>query len=666
MEEALRPRRNARRGFAMRNCSVLRAQCVLSDAAPARRGGRATGDASRATSVRGDATHARVQSIRSLEGAPLRPLLLDAVLSAGNDNIYKNALVIFVAFHAASLTSLDPNALVNLAGAVFILPFVLLSATSGQLADKFEKSRLIRVIKVLEIAIMLLGLAGFWMQNLAILFTGLALMGVHSTLFGPVKYAILPQHLRPEELIGGNGLVEMGTFVAILLGTIAGGLVVAIEGSGPVLAGAIALAVAIVGYLVSRGIPLTPAVDPGLAINWNPFSETWRNLRVAQENRVVWLSMLGISWFWFYGATFLAQFAGFSRDVLGGNEHVVTFLLALFSIGIGIGSLLCERLSGRRVELGLVPFGSIGLTLFAVDLWFASRNLNATGLSGLDVFFASTAHWRVAADLVLIGLFGGFYIVPLYALIQERSAPSHRSRIIAANNILNALFMVVSAGLAIVLLKVGLTIPEVFLVTALMNAAVAFFIYGLVPEFLMRFLAWLLIHTFYRVDNEGPREHSGRGTVHRRLQSRELRRRGRHRRVRAAADPVRDGSPDLPDPAAVVHLPDDADDPDRVGQGGREDEGTRVRRGRGSAPRRRARRHFSRGQAHGNGRAQHVPARRAADDRDDARARRADGAVGAVGQLLQPRVTAARRCAGGAASFRASRSSSRRRCRRIA
>jgi 1-acyl-sn-glycerol-3-phosphate acyltransferase len=350
---------------------------------------------------------------------------------------------------------------------------------------------------------MAVGLIGFWRRDLTLLFTGLALMGVHSTLFGPVKYAILPQHLKPEELIGGNGMVEMGTFVAILLGTIAGGVIVAIEGNGPVLAGAVVVGVALVGYLVSRSIPHTPAVDPALAINWNPFSETWRNLRIAQENFVVWQSMLGISWFWFYGATFLAQFTGFSRDILGGNEHVVTFLLALFSIGIGIGSLLCERLSGRRVELGLVPFGSIGLTLFAVDLWLASSNLHANSLAGLEAFFANPAHWRVAADLVLIGLFGGFFIVPLYALIQERSAPSHRSRIIAANNILNALFMVVSAGLAVGLLKLGLTIPQLFLVTALMNAAVALYIYGLVPEFLMRFLAWLLIHTFYRVDTKG-------------------------------------------------------------------------------------------------------------------------------------------------------------------
>ena len=431
------------------------------------------------------------------------PFFWTQFFGAANDNVYKNALVIFVAFHAAALTTLDPNTLVNVAGAVFIAPFVLLSATSGQLADKFEKSRLIRWIKLFEIAIMTLGLIGFWRHDLTLLFTGLALMGVHSTLFGPVKYAILPQHLKPEELIGGNGMVEMGTFVAILLGTIAGGLVVAIEGNGPILAGVVALGVALVGYVVSRAIPHTPAVDPALAINWNPFSETWRNLRLAQDNRVVWLSMLGISWFWFYGATFLAQFAGFARDILGGNEHVVTFLLALFSVGIGIGSLLCERMSGRRVELGLVPFGSIGLTLFAIDLWLASRNLGATRIAGLDVFFAERAHWRVAADLVLIGLFGGFYIVPLYALIQERSAPSHRSRIIAANNILNALLMVVSAGLAIGLLALGLTIPQLFLVTGLMNAAVALFIYDLVPEFLMRFLAWLLIHTFYRVDTRG-------------------------------------------------------------------------------------------------------------------------------------------------------------------
>jgi 1-acyl-sn-glycerol-3-phosphate acyltransferase len=431
------------------------------------------------------------------------PFFWTQFAGAANDNILKNALVIFVAFQAVATSSLDANALVNLAGAIFILPFMLLSATAGQLADKYEKSRLIRLVKLFEIAIMAVAVYGFWRRDIVVLFTALALMGVHSTLFGPVKYAILPQHLKVEELVGGNGLVGMGTFIAILIGTIAGGLVVAIQPNGPVLAGALGVAVAVAGYLASRAIPLTPAVDPALSINWNPLTETLRNLSIARENRVVWLSMLGISWFWFYGATFLAQFPGFARDFLGGDERVVTFLLALFSVGIGAGALLCERLSGRKVEVGLVPFGSIGLTLFAIDLWFASHDLRASGLGGMGAFLSKPAHWRVTFDLVMIGMFGGFYIVPLYSLIQARSAPSHRSRIIAANNILNALFLVASALIAIALLRAGLSIVDLFLVTGLMNAAVALFIFRLVPEFLMRFLAWLLIHTVYRVDKHG-------------------------------------------------------------------------------------------------------------------------------------------------------------------
>jgi 1-acyl-sn-glycerol-3-phosphate acyltransferase len=431
------------------------------------------------------------------------PFFWTQALGAGNDNIYKNALVIFVAYHAANLTSIDANTLVNLAAAIFIAPFVLFSATAGQVADKYEKSMLIRYIKIFEIVIMAIGFAGFWWRNLPLLFTALALMGLHSTVFGPVKYAILPQHLKSDELVGGNGLVEMGTFVAILIGTIVGGLLVAVEPNGPVLAASAAIIVAVSGWLISRAIPLTPAAAPGLTINWNPFTETWKNLKFAQGNRVVWLSMLGISWFWFYGATFLTQFPNFAKNVLGGDEHVVTFLLASFSIGIGVGSLLCERLSGGRVELGLVPFGSIGLTLFAVDLWFASNAMHATALAGVGAFLTQPAHWRVTADLVLIGLFGGFYIVPLYALIQERSDPAYRSRIIAANNILNALFMVASAGLAIGLLAAGVSIPGLFLATGILNAFVALYIYKLVPEFLMRFLAWLLIHTMYRVKKEG-------------------------------------------------------------------------------------------------------------------------------------------------------------------
>jgi 1-acyl-sn-glycerol-3-phosphate acyltransferase len=431
------------------------------------------------------------------------PFFWTQFFGAANDNVFKNAFVVFVTFEAAAATALDAGTIVNLIGAVFIAPFMLFSASAGQLADKLEKSRLIRWIKLFEIVIMAIGAVGFWLQSVPLLFIALGLLGVHSTVFGPVKYAILPQHLRTEELTGGNGLVEMGTFVAILLGTIAGGLVVAIKPGGPLTAATLTLAIAIAGWLASRGIPLTPAVAPELKINWNPVSETWRNLRIGYENIVVWRSMLGISWFWFYGAIYLAQLPAFTRDVLGGGEHVFTLLLAVFSIGIGAGSLLCERMSGRKVEIGLVPFGSIGLTLFAIDLWLGTRHLAPQTDPGVAAFMAQPAHWRVLLDVVMLGAFGGFYTVPLYALIQSRSQPSHRSRIIAANNILNALFMVASAGIAIGLLRAGFTIPELFLTVGLFNAAVALYIYLLVPEFLMRFLAWLLVHTFYRVDEQG-------------------------------------------------------------------------------------------------------------------------------------------------------------------
>jgi MFS family permease len=419
------------------------------------------------------------------------PFFWTQFAGAANDNVFKNAFVVFVSFEAANLLAVDAGMVVNLIGAVFILPFMLFSATSGQLADKYEKSRLIRFVKLFEIAIMAIGLAGFVASSIALLFAALALLGIHSTLFGPVKYAILPQHLETEELIGGNGLVEAGTFVAILLGTIVGGVVVAISPGGPALVGIVTIAIAVAGWLASRRIPCTPAVAPDLAINPNPFSETWRNMAIARENIVVWRAMLGISWFWFYGAIYLAQLPAFTQRVLHGDEHVFTLLLALFSIGIGIGSLLCERLSRRSVELGLVPLGSIGLSLFAVDLWLATRGAIPGATGGIAAFAATSTHWRVAIDIVLLGVFGGFYTVPLYALIQARSQPAYRSRIIAANNILNALFIVASAGVAIAMLAAGVSIPQLFLAVGVMNALVAAYLYTLVPEFAARFRIWL-------------------------------------------------------------------------------------------------------------------------------------------------------------------------------
>ncbi len=429
------------------------------------------------------------------------PFFLTQFLGAFNDNVFKNALVILVAFHAATLSGFEATTLSNLAQALFILPFFLFSATAGQLADKLEKSLQIRLVKLAEIAIMALGAVGLYLSSLFLLFTALFLMGLHSTVFGPVKYAYLPQHLKQEEIVGGNGLVEMGTFLAILLGTLLGGYLIA--GGSAVQVAATVLGLAVLGYLASRWVPRSPASAPDLEVNWNPFSETWRILRFMRGNRTVFLSVLGISWFWFLGALYLSQFPVFTKDVLSGKEDVVTLLLAIFSVGVGVGSLLCERLSGRRIEIGLVPFGSIGLTVFGVDFYLASANFAVHAPVGAVDFLKDAAHWRLLADLAVIGIFGGLYIVPLYTLIQTRSEATHRSRIIAGNNVLNALLVVCAAVVAIVLLDLGLSIPQLFLATALLNAVVAIYIYTLVPEFLMRFLIWLLVHTVYRLDKSG-------------------------------------------------------------------------------------------------------------------------------------------------------------------
>jgi 1-acyl-sn-glycerol-3-phosphate acyltransferase len=424
-------------------------------------------------------------------------------LGAMNDNLFKQALVILLAYQTASFTAMSSDTLQNLAQALFILPFFLFSATAGQLADKYEKAALITVTVALELAVMALGAVGLMSRSLELLLCALFLGGVQSALFGPVKYAILPQHLKDTELVGGNGLVEMGTSLAILGGMMLGGWLVVQPGWGVAGVAVLTCALSAAGIVLSRFIPRAPSADPGLRINWNPLTETVRILRFSARNRTVFLSILGISWFWFYGALLVTQFPNLSRNVLGANEGVVTLLLVAFSLGIGLGSLLCERLSGHKVEIGLVPFGSIGLTVFALDLWLATSRSFPEGSSGMSAFISDPAGRRVLIDLALIGLFGGFYIVPLYALIQSRTEAQHRSRIIAGNNILNAAFMVAASALAVALLAAGLTIPQLILVLALLNAAVAAYIYRLVPEFLMRFLVWILIHSVYRLRKVG-------------------------------------------------------------------------------------------------------------------------------------------------------------------
>jgi 1-acyl-sn-glycerol-3-phosphate acyltransferase len=440
------------------------------------------------------------------------PFFWTQFLGAGNDNLFKFAFTVLVTYQL-ELAWLRPQMAGLVIGALFILPFLLFSATSGQLADKFDKTRVIRLVKSLEIAIMLLAAWGFWTTSVPVLLACVFLMGLHSTLFGPVKFAYLPQHLGERELTGGNGMVEMGTFVAILLGQVAGGLLIAVPEVGRHAVAAACIGVALLGRLTAQFVPPSPSTDPALRINWNPVSETWRNLRLARQNPAVFRSLLGISWMWFFGAVFLSLFPAFAKDVLHGDEHVASALLVVFSVGIGTGSLLCEVLSRRHVEIGLVPLGAIGMSVFAIDLYFSARGLPPASALSLADFLHRPAHWRVMADLALLSLFAGLYSVPMYALIQLRSQPSHRARIIAANNILNSLFMIVSAIGVGLLLAAGLTIPQVFLLTGLLNAVVAGYIFMLVPEYLLRFVAFVATRLVYRFDVRGEQHIPTRGAA---------------------------------------------------------------------------------------------------------------------------------------------------------
>ena len=437
------------------------------------------------------------------------PFFATQFLGALNDNIFRNGLVILITFQGVIVAGMDHTQLANVAAGLFILPFFLFSATAGQLADKYEKSMLIRRVKTLEIVLMVLAAIALFSESYTLLLLVLFLMGCQSTMFGPVKYAYLPQQLADDELVGGNALVESGTYVAIILGLIIGGIAVGDDVANGLgfnkrtILGSCLVVVAIAGYLTSRQVPLTRAVDPELKINWNAWKETWHIVQFAREERSVFLSILGISWFWFFGSAMTIQIPAYTLDILNGSESITTMLLAAFAVGVGIGSLLCERMSGHRIELGLVPFGSIGLSLFAMDLYFAQPTAVAVPAASIAEFMSRPGSLRIWVDLALIGAFGGFYSVPLYALIQKRSKRQHLSRIIAANNIINAFLMVAAALLSMALLKSGFSIPELFLIIAVLNALVAVYIYTLLPEFLMRFLAWMVISVVYRLRPSG-------------------------------------------------------------------------------------------------------------------------------------------------------------------
>ena len=442
------------------------------------------------------------------------PFFLTQSLGAFNDNVFRNAMLALIVFQMG-LDHDRAKLYSQLMPALFILPFFLFSATAGQIAEKFEKTRIIRAVKMFEIVVMSIAAWGFFAHHAALLLAVLFLMGMHSTMFGPIKYSILPQALHPQELVGGNGLVETGTALAILFGMMLGMGLMGVSGHGPMLASIAVLSIALIGYASSRAIPLAPATAPELRFNPNPFSETWRTLKLCTKQRAVFNSVLGISWFWFFGTALTTQLPIYAIDQLGGGLSLNLLALGLFSVGTGVGSLLCEKLSGRSVEIGLVPLGAFGISAFAIDLYFARPGFAPVNGLGILAFVQAHGSWRIMLDLVLIGVFGGFFLVPLFALVQNRTPRSELSRVIAGNNILNAAFIVAAAACSILLqstelhmpgLRIpmpGLTIPQFFLVISILNALVAIYIFTLVPEFLMRFLSWLLVKSLYRLRVQG-------------------------------------------------------------------------------------------------------------------------------------------------------------------
>ncbi len=429
------------------------------------------------------------------------PFFLTQFSGAFNDNLFKNVLLLLLTYTAGGLAGLSIDIVVNIAAFLFILPFFLFSGIAGQMADKYEKSGFIRWVKMAEILIMATAAFGLWYQWYELLLLLLFLMGTQSTFFGPVKYSILPQVLENHELVGGNALVGMGTFVAILLGTIAAGLLMGFAQPHK-LAAIGALSIAVAGYLIARQIPKTGATRTDVVIGLNPLRETWHLMRLAAENHSVLLCIMAISWFWFLGAAYLTQFPNFAQTNLMGDETVVTLLLAIFTIGIALGSMACERLSGHRIELGIVPIGSLGLTLFGVDLYLSMPADPSP--TNWWTMVADAEYRRVAIDLLGIGFFGGLFIVPLYAFVQKETPEDRRAKVIAALNVFNAMFMVVSALMAMIMLGViGISIPEFFLVLSIMNLIVAGFVYQQLPEFALRFIVWILSHTIYRVKHQG-------------------------------------------------------------------------------------------------------------------------------------------------------------------
>ena len=431
------------------------------------------------------------------------PIFWTQFWGAMNDNVFKNAMVILITFKAYTVLGLSVDQMVALCGGIFILPFFIASSISGQFSDKLSKSKLVVFTKALEVFVMGLGTIGFLTESIPLLFSSLFLMGLQSTIFGPAKYSILPELLEEHHLVRGNALVEMGTFLSILIGTIIGGVLIGVN-NGAQWVSMTVLLVSVIGLLCSLKIPALEAVDPKLKIDLNLMRSTWDVLKIGKSVHSVFISILGISWFWFFGATLLSIFPVYVKDIMHANEAVVTLFLAIFSIGVAIGSIICEKCSHERVELGLVPFGSIGLCWFVLHLYLIGAPYKIEGeLLGLNEFLAQKGIFWILFDLTGLSIMSGFFIVPLYTFIQIRSDRVTRSRVIAANNIVNALFMVGAALALMVLFAMGLNSVDIFLVLFILNLLVSIYIYTVIPEFLLRFICVIFGKMIYRMKPQG-------------------------------------------------------------------------------------------------------------------------------------------------------------------
>ena len=422
---------------------------------------------------------------------------------AFNDNVYKNALVMLITYKSYTLGSLTPEMMVSLCGGIFILPFFLFSATAGQVCDKYPKNKLMFYIKVWEILVMIIGALGFYFENIETLLSALFLMGLQSTFFGPIKYSILPELVTDDELVQGNAYVGMGTFVAILLGTILGGVLISIPETGKIYTSIAVIIFAMIGTLFSRGILKLNSNAPDLKVKFGILKPTWEIMKITRETKSIFLSVLGISWFWFLGAALLSMFPVYVKNVIGGNEHVVVFFLALFSIGVAVGNIICERLSQDGLELGLVPLGSFGMSLFILDLYFVGAPVSSGNMISVGDFISNSSNWRIIIDLIGLSIFSGFFTVPLYTFIQQYSPDAVRSRVIAGLNIINALFMVFSAVILAGFYAFQFSIPQIFGILAGMNLIIAIYIYKQIPEFLLRFFCVFMLKLIYRVKVTG-------------------------------------------------------------------------------------------------------------------------------------------------------------------